>query len=363
MVQHVLETVAADDYRASARSVAVYGNVLSAASVGRILQREGERLQKELFGPDASLAAAQKALPNPPPFLVVSGDGSRYRTNEADHRQAKPSPAPAAPLDAKSELTREERDRGWRENKVGVVIRAEHGKTLPDGSYQPPREVVKTYVATTQAIEAFGRDLRTELDRRGGRQCPEIVCVIDHGHGMPAMVAREIPEAALVTDFFHVTERLSACARIIKGEGAANERQRRRYWHGLKDRLWRGRLDDLLRVLSQEAESRVPRPQHLSDLEQNQAAHTLWTHIFYIEKNRGTMDYPTYRRKGWPMGSGVAESACGQFGDRVKHNRMRWTRRNGDAEHQVKAAIFSQDGRWAARWPPPIPVLELPLAS
>jgi len=359
----VLETVAADDYRASARSVEVYGNTLSATTVGRILQREGERLQTELFGPEASLRAAQQARPNPPPFLIVSGDGSRYRTNEADHRRAKPVPQQTAPSDAESDLTREERDRGWRENKVGVVIRAEHGRTLPDGSYQPPREVLKTYVATTHAIEAFGRDLRTELDRRGGRQCPEIVCVIDNGHGMPAMVAREIPEAALVTDFFHVTERLSACARIIKGEGAANERQRRRYWHGLKDRLWRGRLDNLLRVLSQEAELLAPRPQHLPDLEQNQFAHTLWTHIFYIEKNRGTMDYPTYRRKGWPLGSGVAESACGQFGDRVKHNRMRWTRRNGDAEHQVKAAIFSQDGRWAARWPPPIPVLELPLAS
>jgi hypothetical protein len=358
-----VETVAADDYRASARSVEVYGNTLSAATVGRILQREGERLHTELCGPDASLAAAQQALPNPPPFLIVSGDGSRYRTNEADHRKAKPLPDQTAPGDEESELTREERDRGWRENKVGVVIRAEHGKTLPDGSYQPPRELVKTYVATTQAIESFGRDLRTELDRRGGRQCPEIVCVIDHGHGMPAMVAREIPEASLVTDFFHVTERLSACARSLKGEGPANERQRRRYWHGLKDRLWRGRLDELLKVLSHEAELRAPRPQQLPDLEQNQAAHTLWTHIFYIEKHRRTMDYPAYRRKGWPLGSGVAESACGQFGDRVKHNRMRWTRRNGDAEHQVKAAIFSQDGRWAARWPPPIPVLELPLAS
>ena len=245
-----METVAADDYRASARSVEVYGNTLSAATVGRILQREGERLHTELCGPDASLAAAQQALPNPPPFLIVSGDGSRYRTNEADHRKAKPLPDQTAPGDDESELTREERDRGWRENKVGVVIRAEHGTTLPDGSYRPPRELVKTYVATTRAIESFGRDLRTELDRRGGRQCPEVVCVIDHGHGMPAMVAREIPEASLVTDFFHVTERLSACARILKGEGPANERQRRRCWHGLKDRLWRGRLDELLKVLS-----------------------------------------------------------------------------------------------------------------
>ena len=59
VVRQMLETVAQDDYRASARSVAVLGNQLSAATVGRLVREEGERLQTELFGPQASLAAAQ----------------------------------------------------------------------------------------------------------------------------------------------------------------------------------------------------------------------------------------------------------------------------------------------------------------
>jgi hypothetical protein len=73
------------------------------------------------------------------------------------------------------------------------------------------------------------------------------------------------------------------------------------------------------------------------------------------------MDYPRYRRKGWPVGSGTVGSACGQIGERVKqHARMRWTRRVADAVHQVKAAIMSEDRRWESRWPPPIPILETP---
>ena len=80
----------------------------------------------------------------------------------------------------------------------------------------------------------------------------------------------------------------------------------------------------------------------------------------YFEKHHETMDYPTYRAKGWPIGSGSVESACGQFGDRVKHARMRWTRRRAGALCGVKAAIMSQDGRWEKRWPGPIPVLDLP---
>ena len=74
------------------------------------------------------------------------------------------------------------------------------------------------------------------------------------------------------------------------------------------------------------------------------------------------MNYPRYRARGWPLGSGAVESACGQFGDRFKHNRMRWTRRTADAGHHIKAAILSQDQRWEKRWPPLIPVLECPLA-
>ena len=60
---------------------------------------------------------------------------------------------------------------------------------------------------------------------------------------------------------------------------------------------------------------------------------------------KGTMDYPGYRKKGWPMASSSVESACGQMGERVKHARMRWTRRRAEAVHQVKAAVLSQDGR------------------
>ena len=37
------------------------------------------------------------------------------------------------------------------------------------------------------------------------------------------------------------------------------------------------------------------------------------------------MDYPTFRRKGWPIGSGVTESAVNQFNKRVKGTEPRCT--------------------------------------
>lgn len=355
VVQNLLEKVAEDDYRASARSLTIQGNPLSATTVGRIVCREGEVLEQALFGAEATLAEQKQAAGNPPELLIISGDGSRYRTNEADVRSATGKRrVPAA------DKSKQEQDRGWRENKVGVVVRAARGHYEPDGTYKPSLELLKTYVASTAKIDVFGHMLHLEAQRRGEQQAREVVFLSDNGHGLPEMRRREFPTAHVVTDYYHVTERLYACATVIKGEGAAHEKERKKFWHGLKDRLWRGQVTRLIALLSEQALQRAPRPEQLSALRDQPAAHILWTHIFYLEKYQQTMDYPAYRLRGWPIASGTIESGCGQFGDRFKHSRMRWTRRIANAGHQIKAAILSEDGRWLRRWPPPIPVLAFP---
>lgn len=355
MVQHTLEAVAQDDYRAAGKGTGVFGQTMGAATVGRLLESEGETLQTELYGVEASLQAAQTRMPNPPEFLIVSGDGSRYRTNLADQPRGKSNP---------DKLLEADRDRGWRENKIGVVVRAERGKELPNGEYQAPLELIKTYVATTEDVHVFGRLLRTEFERRGGLQCAEVVWISDHGHGLPELRKREFFDICLnvITDIFHVYERLGECARIIKGDSAAVARERLRYFHKLRDCLYRGQVKELLRTLTRAAETYAPRPAALSELTEKSAARTLWTHIFYVEEHQDTMDYPVYRAKGWPLGSGTIESACGQFGNRFKHNRMRWSPENANHGHHLKASILSEDGRWSRRWPPPVPVLSFPQA-
>ena len=264
-------------------------------------------------------------------------------------------------------MTDAERDRGWRENKIGIVARALPGHYDQKGQYCAPQELVKTYVATVGDIERFGRLYRTESERRGLLDAKEIVWVGDHGHGNPGMLTREFAQPKkplhIITDFFHAGERLAECAKIIRGEGSHCKRERQRLFQQLRSWLWNGAVGKVIRKLCALAEERAPRPAKLAGLEIQPQLKTLWMHIFYFEKHQDTMDYPTYRDKGWPMGSGTIESACGQFGERVKHNRMRWTRAKADALHGVKAAMLSQDGRWNARWPPPIPCLEVPVEA
>lgn len=367
----MLEKVAEDDYRASAKSVEVLNNTISAATTGRVLLEAGRQLQTELFGPEAALKASREAPANAVPLLLLSSDGSRYRTNEADRRKSTSTTSPDVAtvhdaLDVEA-LTAAERDRGWRENKIGVVARALPGFYDEKGRYQPPKELVKTYVATTGNIEQFGRFLRTEAERRGLEQAAVAVWVGDHGHGNPTMLQREFGALKkplhIITDFYHCSERLAEGAKIIEGESPACKRRRQKRYYQLRSWLWDGKVDKVIERLRAAAEALAPRPSTLSALDNQPGARTLWLHVFYFEKHRKTMDYPTYRANGWPMGSGTVESSCGQFGERVKHNRMRWTRAGADALHAVKAAILSQDDRWARRWPPPIPVLELPASA
>jgi hypothetical protein len=346
----LLERLAEDDYRASAKSLAVFGNRIAPATAGRLMAAVGQRLHLELFGP-----LVQPQPPdNPCRLLIVQGDGARYRTNLADVRKAAPR-AEQQPRDAQ--------DRGWRENKIGVVIRAQPGRYAQDQQYQAPQEIVKTYVATTEDIKVFERDLKLEAERRGCAGAVEVVWVSDHAHGLDGLREHQFPKVPAITDIFHVYERLGACARVIHGEGSATEKVRRKWYHRYQQKLYDGKTTQVLAELTPHAEQRAPRPEKPSALEEGTAARILWEHVFYIEKHQQTMCYDVYRRKGWPLSSSAVESACAQFGQRVKHGRMRWTPAHADALHQIKAAILSQDGRWERRWPPAIPQLDLAPAA
>ena len=354
----MLENVADDDYRGSTKDKSTKVDHVSHTQVGRMIDKTGALLHAQLHGPDATW----KSTHNPSPLLVLEADGSRYRTNEADKHVQKKKPgrvqARKTDADDESELSREERDRGWRENKIGIIYRALHGKTV-DGEYQPPQELLKTYVATTGKLSDFERDLYVEAIRRGIHQAANVVCVSDNGHGLPSMWVRLFEllrlELNRVTDFYHCSERLNACSKILTVPKESN-----RYWQRLRGLLWRGKAEKVLETLRQDAPGLAPRPARLADLDDLPNAKTVWSHIFYFERYKDTMNYPEYREKGWPMGSGSVESACGQFGERVKHNRMRWTRKTADALHGIKAAILSQDQRWENLWPPPVSVLAVP---
>jgi len=72
--------------------------------------------------------------------------------------------------------------------------------------------------------------------------------------------------------------------------------------------------------------------------------------IGYFEKQRRHMDSLTYRRKGWPIGSGVTESAVKQFNQRVKGTEQFWGEPGVESILSLRALWLSQDDRWNRYW-------------
>ncbi len=76
----------------------------------------------------------------------------------------------------------------------------------------------------------------------------------------------------------------------------------------------------------------------------------LANNVGYFTTHRHHMDYPTYRRKGWPIGSGVTESAVKLFNKRVKGTEQFWSIPGVESILSLRALWLSQDDRWARYW-------------
>ena len=76
----------------------------------------------------------------------------------------------------------------------------------------------------------------------------------------------------------------------------------------------------------------------------------LASNVGYFQAHQGQMDYPTYRAKGWPIGSGVAESGVKLFNKRVKGTEQFWNPPQVESILSLRALWLSQDGRWSRYW-------------
>ena len=73
--------------------------------------------------------------------------------------------------------------------------------------------------------------------------------------------------------------------------------------------------------------------------------------VGYVGNQVHRMDYPTYRSKGWAIGSGPVEAACKQVvNQRLKVTGARWSEAGADAVCHLRALFRSELGQWDAYW-------------
>jgi hypothetical protein len=292
---------------------------------GKQVQRWGEALGRRVQAARAAEVRAYEqgrhpaGLENAPALLVIGMDGGRVQTREKST----------------------ENGSRWREDKVGALTSYQPG----DGTREhPPRPLVTTYVATMGATEAFGKLLHVEAERRGLRRAATVLVLGDGGNWIDPLSEREHLHDQRIVDYYHAAEHLHDAARAALGRDSP---EATKLAEQLKDALWNGRLDEVIATLQRHAERLGP-PRDGDGAEHPRRV--LANNVGYFQTHRQHMDYPTYRRKGWPIGSGVTESGVKQFNKRVKGTEQFWGLAGVEAILSLRALWLSQDGRWPHYW-------------
>ena len=280
----------------------------------------GSRIEAERAHDVAASECGQRPEPpaNPPTVLLIGLDGARVQMREADS----------------------ETGSRWREDKVGTIT----SYILGDGAEIEPQPLITTHVATMEKSEEFGKMARLEAERRGVNQAQLVIGIGDCGNWIDPLIEREFPGIPRIADWAHAEEHLHECGRANCG---ANEVAAKKLSDSLVELLWSGKVDQViesLRVLSQ----KLGKPRAKDG--QQHPRRVMWRSIGYFENNKRHMNYPEYRAKGWPIGSGNTEAAAKQFNKRVKGTEQFWSPNGAEAILCLRAMWLSQDGRWQRYW-------------
>jgi hypothetical protein len=292
---------------------------------GKQLQRWGERIgaavqaEREREVLEAEGGRYPDGVQNGPELLVLGVDGGRVQMRDRE----------------------EETGSRWREDKVVTLT-----SYLPgDGAEREPEKLVTTMAATMGDTLACGRLARVEAERRGWTKAAQVVVVADGGNWIDPLLVREFGAGVpRVVDWCHAEEHLHECGRAVHGP---EEGQAKACSEPLVEELWNGRVEVVLARLREAAE-KLGAPQ--AEDGQEHPRRILARNVNYFEVHGKHMNYPEYRRKGWPIGSGNTEAGVKQFNKRVKGTEQFWREKGVEAILALRALWISQDNRWERYW-------------
>ena len=195
---------------------------------------------------------------------------------------------------------------------------------------------VRYVCGMTGGLAVLGQPLRRQAGQVGMDAAQRWVAVTDGGAGIEDWVRVHFPRVeAVVLDFYHAAEHLSAWAEALHPDAA--ERVAGEWCHKLKHEGG-GAVLAALRAVDVSGRSEVVREAHRQLL-------------VYVGNQVHRMDYPTYRAKGWMIGSGPVEAACKQVvNQRLKVTGARWSEAGADAVCHLRALFRSERGQWDAFW-------------
>jgi hypothetical protein len=265
------------------------GIQVSARQIQRLVQQVGAAAQTWQEREAHQPAPGVKAVP----IMYLSGDGSGVpmRKEELEGRAGKQPDGSAK----------------TRMAYLGCVF-TQHQR---DEEGHPVRDHESTtYVSTFGPIEEFGPLLRQEAIRRGLALAMQVVLLIDGANGLANMGRLCFPWAIQIVDFYHALEHAGkVLVALLGSKEHPDYKTRLRRWAKqlLKDRVEKLIAQARLECLGKSSTEAVEKE------------------LGYFVNNVKRMQYGTFRRQGFFIGSGVVEAGCKTvIGARCKQSGMFW---------------------------------------
>jgi hypothetical protein len=266
-----------------------------------------------------------------PVGLGISVDGVMLGRVDPQHRQRK-SRKPSRKVRGKTALKN-----FFHEVKTLVIFEFNQaGKTLR-----------KTYQATQERVEDFRENVALEAQKRGAQSAELLVFLGDGAPWIWKTAAELFPRAIQILDWYHAMEHVWAVGRAKFG---SREKELWAWATARETELWHGNVNAVIAAVKVVSAELGTPDQSLSDTAR--AVDRIWIAyraIGYFEDNQQRMNYPEYRDKNLPIGSGVVESACKHVvASRMKHAGMRWD--EPGAENILALRCHYLNGRWDSLW-------------
>jgi hypothetical protein len=273
----------------------------------------------------------------------TEGAGERLRAQQKEARMVKPTQAEphwTAPREAGQPAAYVGLD-AFSVPMQGVeASKAEHRMLYTALLYTPQKEHTR-YLVDFE-LDALAEQVRSQARALGVEQVSDLIAVTDGGNGLEEALQRHLAEhLTTILDWYHAAEHLCDFA---KQRYAHDEEARSQWQDEAKGILYEQGGEALLTCLR--AIALPPR----TAPEVHEGMRKL---IGYFENNRHRTDYPTYRQKGWDIGSGPTEAGCKIIGERLKGSGMRWVE-DGAATVAALRALYVSGGKlWDGFWSQP----------
>jgi hypothetical protein len=219
------------------------------------------------------------------------------------------------------------RTEGWKEVKIATIsaVSVQAAAAREADPAQPSRRDADplvtlsghSYQAGLWDADTFAPYQYAEGLRRGLDHCERVTSTNDGAPWIDRVTRLNFPDVPQIIDWSHAADHLWVVAHAVQGDHTPAAK----HWAETQlDALWQGQVAEVVQTLDRlhlDQASYPPLVQQAPD---------------YFRTRQKQMQYDQFRTNGWPIGSGVVESAA----NTVVHHRLKrpgrgWKRKYADA--------------------------------